>query len=146
MIGRGTDHGVDRLLLVQHPAEVLVFAAAEVGRLTGEMPLNLRLDRLAPRQAPVVERLQVVSLDRVGHGDELGIGLLEQGPQVAAALAACADQSDIHLLAGGTSFGPPSTCRGTIEKAASPRADLPRNERRGIFMVVLVEASILQNK
>ena len=64
------------------------------------MLLNLRTYRLAASEVLVVERIQTVLLDRVGDGDDLRVGLLEQRAHVRAALAAGTDQRDVHLVTG----------------------------------------------
>ncbi len=52
VIGRGHEHRVDGLFLVQHHAEVFVVGAAEVGRLLGVVLLDLGLDRQAGPPCP----------------------------------------------------------------------------------------------
>ena len=97
----GDEDGVDRLLLLQHHPEVLVDGARVVGGLRAVGLFDLGPDRAPPGLSPVVERPQVPLLARVGDGDDLAVGLLEQGPEIAASLAADADDGDVHLVARG---------------------------------------------
>ncbi len=87
------------LLLVEHHPEVLVLGTAETGRLFLVVLLDFLLDRPPRTLASVVERLQAELLNRIGHGDHLRVGLLEQSPSVGPALAAGPHQRDRDLFA-----------------------------------------------
>ena len=76
-----------------------------MGVLPRVVPFDLRLDRLAAGVAPVVEGVEIPVFRRIGHGDGLDVGLLEQGPQVGASLPSRAHQGDVDFLAGRNETG-----------------------------------------
>ena len=72
----------------------------EVRRLAGVVLFDFVLDDQPAAGAFVVEAGEAVRLGRVGDGDDLAVGELEQLAGVAPALAAGADEGDVDLVAG----------------------------------------------
>jgi hypothetical protein len=99
MVGRGDQHRVDRLLLLEHHPEVFVDRARVVGRLGAVVLLDFGLHRAAAGLPLVVPALQVPRLGGVGERDDLGVIFLEESPGVGPPLAAGADDGDVHLVA-----------------------------------------------
>ncbi len=90
----------------QHDAEIFVVGDFVIRGLGGIMLLNSFLDRKPAGGAFVVEGVEVVKLDRIGQRNDLDVGLLEQGADVGAALAAATDDGHVDLLAGSNELGP----------------------------------------
>ena len=101
VVGRGDEDRVDGLFLLEHDPEILVRGAGIVGRFARVMLLDFRLHRPAARLAGVVPPGEVPFLRRIGQRDDLAVLLLEEGTGVGPALAARADDRDVHLVAGG---------------------------------------------
>ena len=102
--GRAQDR-VNRFLLLEHDAEILVFGDFEVRGLGAVMFLDLGLDRFAAAHPAVVEILEAERFLRIGHRHDLDIIELKQRASIGAALAATADEGDIHLGAGSDGAG-----------------------------------------
>src|SRR5436190_163521 len=87
MIRRGTEYGVDRFLLIEHLAEILVLRALVVLVLLLIVLLGLGNYRLATALALVIERLKIRHLGHIAHRHHLRIRLGKQRPSVCPALA-----------------------------------------------------------
>ena len=114
MIGRGAENRIDGLLLLQQVTKILVSRDFVVWRLRGEVLLDLGLHRQASSGSLVIERVEILRLDGIGHGDDLRVGFLEKCAHIGAPLTAAADDGDVHLPLGGTKAAPPRTWRGTM--------------------------------
>jgi len=112
MIRRGTEDRIDGFLLLEHDAEVFITSHFELEALFRVALFDLRLQRLPAGRTPVIKSIEVVKLNGICQGDDLRIGLLEEGAQVGAPLPAATDDRDIDLIAGGDEFLPPEDVPG----------------------------------
>src|SRR5260221_14087084 len=68
------------------------------------MFFNFLFQRQASRVGFEIKCVQVLKLNRVSHGDDLGVGLAEQRAHIDLPLAAATNDCDIDLLARRDKF------------------------------------------